>query len=88
MQERALAQVAKEYSISPLDILMQNASYFYNLALNAQSQEDIITFRMLARENAKDAAPYCHPKFATIEHIGETNKAVKIEWVLPETMLN
>ena len=33
--------------------------------------KELLRFRSIAQECAKDAAPYIHPKLAAIEHTGE-----------------
>jgi hypothetical protein len=73
---------------TPLQMMLDNARYFYAQAQEAKTPNDVTAFRMLAQGCAKDAAPFCHPKFATIEHVGEVDKTVKIEWKLPKEMLD
>jgi len=56
--------------ITPLEVMLDNMRYHHNLALTAQG-DDISKHRKEAGESAKDAAPYIHPKLASIEMAGK-----------------
>lgn len=72
---------ALENGISPMEVLLEDMRYFYNLANEylapirgkefAEENNDIskrvFGLKEIARNCAKDVAPYVHPKLASID---------------------
>ena len=73
---------ATEEGISPLDVLLNGMREFYSLAEreyakikghefdsedNIEKFKSVVGFKNLARDYARDAAPYVHPKLASLQ---------------------
>lgn len=48
-------------NLTPLDIMLDNARYFRELASSAKGH-DAVKYRRLAEKAERDAAPYLHPR--------------------------
>ena len=71
---------------TPLDVMIENMRFAHErgtevLAKIIESDgasvdalKEMIGFRKLAQECAKDAAPYVHPRLAAVEHTGKDGK--------------
>lgn len=73
-KEQGLADIVSKAiaaGITPLEVMLDNMRYHHNEALAAQDKSDIVAHRKEAGEAAKDAAPYVHPKLASIEMAGK-----------------
>jgi hypothetical protein len=78
------AVAALDGKITPLEVMLQNMEFAHNKGqevlekiTNGLTEADgspvdvlkeLLRFRGMAQECAKDAAPYVHPKLAAIEH--------------------
>lgn len=72
---------AIEQGISPMEVLLEDMRYYYNLANeilnpikgkefsdeNIELTKRVTGLKSIARECAKDVAPYIHPKLANID---------------------
>lgn len=68
-QERIAAS-----GVTPLDVMIEDMRFHYDLYQTALAEKDIPAAKQElkeAREAAKDAAPYTHPRLAAIEHMGK-----------------
>jgi hypothetical protein len=87
---RAIAERATAEGVTPLDIMLDNARFWHEQAVSADKLEDRAFFRGQSQKAANDAAPYCHPRYATIRYIDDqqTNKITRIvcEIVDPNAM--
>jgi hypothetical protein len=83
---REIADKAAEEGITPLEVMLSNMRFAHLeasgileklLASDAEkpngfdSLKELMRYRAMAQEAAKDAAPYVHPRLAAIEHSGE-----------------
>lgn len=60
--------------VTPLDVMIQDMRFHYDLYQEALANRDIANAKIElkeARDAAKDAAPYTHPRLAAIEHMGK-----------------
>jgi hypothetical protein len=60
--------------ITPLDVMIQDMRFHYDLYQEAMANRDIASAKAElkeARDAAKDAAPYTHPRLAAVEHMGK-----------------
>lgn len=60
--------------ITPLDVMIQDMRFHYDLYQEAMANRDLATAKTElkeARDAAKDAAPYTHPRLAAVEHMGK-----------------
>ena len=60
--------------VTPLDVMIMDMRFHYDLYQEALAKQDIATAKVElkeARDAAKDAAPYTHPRLAAIEHMGK-----------------
>ena len=65
---RAIAEVAFEQGITPLEVMLKVMRDFLG-AGHLEAAADV----------AKDAAPYVHPKLSSVEHTGADGEAIKLE---------
>lgn len=87
-----LERVAAE-GIMPIDVFLNDMRYFYNLGENkmriAEQESDVkkqakhvraaLELKDIARDCARDAAPYLHPKLASLQgKIEVTNTEAKL----------
>lgn len=84
---------AKAAGLLPLDVLLNDMRYYYNtsesevarLRALPQTPENLellklaLSFKSIARECAKDAAPYVHPKLTAISAPGGGPVQVALE---------
>lgn len=83
VSERILEERMAAGKQQPLEVMLANMEFALNEAgqllekiVNSPEGADIDTFkalmrfRSMAQECAKDAAPYVHPKLASVEHSG------------------
>lgn len=83
---REIADKAAASGVTPLDVMLDNMVFAHSHAatllgklLDAgaevpdgfDSLKELLRYRTLAQEAAKDAAPYIHPKLQAIEHTGK-----------------
>lgn len=94
---RAIADKAVAEGITPLEVMLDNMRFFYGEAGKlaqtlvmpdaenregaAEALKTIMGARQAAQECAKDAAPYMHPRLATIEHGGKDGGPLVVEIV-------
>lgn len=60
--------------VTPLDVMIQDMRFHYDLYQEAMANRDLATAKTElkeARDAAKDAAPYTHPRLAAVEHMGK-----------------
>ena len=60
--------------VTPLDVMIQDMRFHYDLYQEAMANRDIASAKAElkeARDAAKDAAPYTHPRLAAVEHMGK-----------------
>lgn len=87
--ERALAE-----GITPLEVMLENMNFARTEAkrvlgmlidsgtpLPEKFNElgELLKFRAMAQEAAKDAAPYMHPRLAAVEHTGKDGNALVVK---------
>jgi hypothetical protein len=80
-------ELAMEKSgVLPLEVLLEGMDLHRTIALtelekgDAADVEKVVRFHNLAKEYAQAAAPYCHPRLASITHAGEADgPPIKIE---------
>jgi hypothetical protein len=88
---REIADKAAAAGITPLEVMLENMDFAHSKASTllqsiiengAELPEgfdqfrELLRFRSIAQECAKDAAPYIHPKLAAIEHTGADGGAI------------
>ena len=86
-RSRMIAEKAIESGTTPLDVMIKNMRFADEqgsevLAKIMQTEEgasvdslkELLGFRRLAQDCAKDAAPYVHPRIATVELTGKDGK--------------
>jgi hypothetical protein len=76
------AKIAAE-GVTPLDVLIDGMRFHHaraNEARNATPPDTDTAARELKEAGgfAKEAAPYVHPKLATVEHAGKDGGAIKV----------
>lgn len=91
---REIADKAAAEGITPLEVMLDNMRFAHSesssllakLLENPQvvpddfnSLKELLRFRGMAQEAAKDAAPYIHPRLAAIEHSGKDGGAIQTE---------
>lgn len=67
--------------VTPLDVMIQDMRFHYDLYQEALANKDIATAKTElkeARDAAKDAAPYTHPRLAAVEHMGKGGGPIEI----------
>lgn len=60
--------------VTPLDVMIQDMRFHYDLYQEAMANRDLAVAKAElkeARDAAKDAAPYTHPRLAAVEHMGK-----------------
>lgn len=60
--------------VTPLDVMIADMRFHYEryqTAVKAKNDGEAGKELALAREAAKDAAPYTHPRLAAVEHMGK-----------------
>ena len=75
-QERIAAS-----GVTPLDVMIADMRLHYDLYQTALADQDIATAKAElkeARDAAKDAAPYTHPRLAAVEHMGKGGGPIEI----------
>lgn len=83
---REIANKAAEMGITPLEVMLENMRFAHQEAAGIlgrlldsdaevpegfDSLKELLRYRSMAQDAAKDAAPYVHPRLAAIEHTGE-----------------
>ncbi len=83
---REIADQAAEAGITPLQVMLENMVFAHTEAHGLLAKlleggaeqpdgfnefKELLRFRGMAQEAAKDAAPYIHPRLAAIEHSGK-----------------
>ena len=67
-----IANKAAEEGVTPLEVMLENMRYHYELSQDASHGVDLVMgYRKAAQECAKDAAPYIHPKLSSTELTGK-----------------
>jgi hypothetical protein len=67
--------------VTPLDVMIADMRLHYDLYQEALAERDIATAKAElkeARDAAKDAAPYTHPRLAAVEHMGKGGGPIEI----------
>jgi hypothetical protein len=67
--------------VTPLDVMIADMRMHYDLYQEALAKKDIAAAKAElkeAREAAKDAAPYTHPRLAAVEHMGKGGGPIEI----------
>jgi len=67
--------------VTPLDVMIADMRLHYDLYQEALAEKDIATAKAElkeARDAAKDAAPYTHPRLAAVEHMGKGGGPIEI----------
>lgn len=95
---REIAERAAAEGVTPLEIMLDNARFFYDLALTtkpdkkltaAEALTIVTSGRRAAQDAARDCAPYMHPRLAAVEHTGKgggpIDSKIIIEFVKPPT---
>lgn len=72
-----------EGGVTPLDVLIEGMRFHYSIAEEAKRAKPVITDDVTsalksAREFAREAAPYVHPKLANVEHSGKDGGPLKV----------
>lgn len=88
---REIADKAAAAGITPLEVMLENMEFAHakasvllqgiiesgaELPEGFDQFKELLRFRSIAQECAKDAAPYIHPKLAAIEHTGADGGAI------------
>ena len=88
---REIADKAAAAGITPLEVMLENMDFAHSKASTLLQTiidsgadvpegfdqfKELLRFRSIAQECAKDAAPYIHPKLAAIEHTGKDGGAI------------
>ena len=88
---REIADRAAAAGITPLEVMLENMDFAHSKASvllqtiidsgadvpdGFDQFKELLRFRSIAQECAKDAAPYIHPKLAAIEHTGKDGGAI------------
>jgi hypothetical protein len=83
---REIADRAVAKGVTPLEVMLENMAFAHREAGSILGKlleagvdrpegfnelKELLRFRGMAQEAAKDAAPYIHPRLAAIEHSGE-----------------
>ncbi len=92
VKTREIADKAAQAGITPLEVMLDNMIFAHTKAADLlqsiidagaelpdgfDSLKELLRFRAMAQESAKDAAPYIHPRLQAIEHTGEGGGPVK-----------
>lgn len=92
---REIADKAAQEGITPLEVMLDNMVFAHQQAGEIMAQllesgmdlpdgfdqlKELLRFRGIAQEAAKDAAPYIHPRLAAIEHTGKGGEAINMNW--------
>lgn len=67
--------------VTPLDVMIEDMRFHYDLYQVALADRDIASAKVElkeARDAAKDAAPYTHPRLAAIEHMGKGGGPIEL----------
>ena len=93
VRTRELARKAAEEGITPLDVMLKNMRWADGQAdevlakiMDGQAEgaegvdalKELMNFRAMAQNAAKDAAPYIHPRLAAIEHTGKDGESLNM----------
>lgn len=84
---QAIALEAGERGITPLEVMLENMRFAHEKAEPLLMQiikgkslpeafnllGELLRYRSLAQEAAKDAAPYMHPRLASVEHAAKND---------------
>lgn len=66
---REIADRASKSGVVPLEVMLDAMRFFHGKASEAHASAEVaMTNYRLAADIAKDAAPYMHPKLASIEY--------------------
>lgn len=64
---RRRADALSQRKVSPLDVMLENMEYFYDIAKKADpNDKGGLQARQIAQACAKEAAPYVHPRLTAI----------------------
>jgi hypothetical protein len=89
---REVANKAAETGLTPLEVMLDNMTFAHSEAHRMLSNllqvgaeipdafdqyKELLRFRGMAQECAKDAAPYIHPKLSAVEVTGKDGGAVE-----------
>lgn len=88
-------KVASDDGLTPLEVMVDNMRVAHTRAVRIEADAlevpperkgeayamlaDATEARKIAQDAAKDAAPYIHPRLATIEHTGPDGKALIVQ---------
>lgn len=81
LARKEIADKALEQGISPVEVMIDNMRWAYDLALKAKKPEKALEYRTIAQNWAEDCANYFHPKLAAIEHTGADGGPIQTEEV-------
>src|SRR5258705_2588808 len=89
---QAQAASAAGAGVMPLEVMLSNMRFAHEQAerlmedLNEGSAttqlSEVMKWRQIAQEAAKDAAPYVHPKLSSVEHGGNDKKPVQMRMTI------
>lgn len=83
---REIADKAAATGLTPLEVMLDNMTFAHTQASDLLGKllesgaevpegfdqyKELLKFRGMAQEAAKDAAPYIHPRLAAVEHSGK-----------------
>lgn len=88
-------KVASDDGLTPLEVMVDNMRVAHTRAMDLEALAQLpadadkgspdwrlaqaVEARKIAQDAAKDAAPYIHPRLATIEHTGPDGKALIVQ---------
>lgn len=93
---REIADKAAAEGVTPLEVMLENMRFAHMeagtllanlLAGGAETPEgfdqlkELLKYRGMAQEAAKDAAPYIHPRLAAVEHTGGDGGPIQVTGV-------
>jgi hypothetical protein len=85
-----IAAKAAAEGVSPLEVMLENMRFARDQAAELLSKmlgtgeadvdalKTLLSLRQVSQDCAKDAAPYIHPKLASIEHKGDAENPIPI----------
>lgn len=93
---RKVAEKAISEGLTPLEVMLDNMRFAHQGANNCLAKlieqneqtplekfdayKEMLRLRGLAQEAAKDAAPYMHPRLASVEHSGHEGGPIIVKW--------
>lgn len=94
VKTREIADKAAAEGITPLEVMLANMRWawdkveefrrqFTAVPVDTKTMDEFVSYRRMAQESAKDAAPYMHPKLANLEHSGKGGGPIGVELIDP-----